>query len=66
MIEQYGYKFTIVGNLTVITKGDFCFDMFDFSSAPISGDFVSERLKDAIEEAGLTGWSFTSAEDLVF
>jgi len=39
------------------------FDMFRFLG-PVNGYFVSERLKDAIEEAGCTGMEFVPIEEI--
>ena len=63
--KQGGVCQTIWGNRIVMNSlFDKELDFFSISWID-SNDYVSERLKNAIEDNGLTGWEFTPATNLI-
>ena len=62
---EKGISWGIWGNKLVMNKDFNCeLDFFAISILD-ANTYVSERLKNAIESAGLTGWEFSPATNLI-
>ena len=65
MENEKGISWGIWGDRIVMSK-DFIPKLDFFEICILDGStYVSERLKEAIENAGLTGWEFTPATNLI-
>ena len=60
--EMSKSKIYIFSNKLVLKRTEICCDLFRFKSRMLTGYFVSEKLKIAMEQEGLTGISFKDIE----
>ncbi|PKH49709.1 hypothetical protein CXF68_02920 [Tenacibaculum sp. Bg11-29] len=62
--ESLGDEYMLLHKNVILDLSKTNEDMFRFFNAPPGGCFVSERLKNDIEENGFTGMEFTEVSEL--